>query len=160
MGKEKAFRTGPEPLGGDLWRRDMGRPSPWGAPCQLGGQLGQTEGLEVLQTWVLDSLVERKWQEARWGIQAKLYWDTCAQRSEKKQLVPLLALWGRERWSLKWSEGGDELCGLGLRGGSGGVPIPLVVLCAGIMCFCSNHPRSSSWVWAFLYPIVHNSPCV
>lgn len=40
----------------------------------------------------------------------------------------------------------------------GGLPTPVVVLCAEIMCgtrFSSQHLRNDSWLVAFLYLIVH-----
>lgn len=67
--------------------------------------------------------------------------------SEEGWVVPLVG------------EGGSKLVGWGLRGGLGGLPIPLVVLCAGIIpCFCSQHLGKWLLVLTFFYLLVRHFP--
>ena len=52
-----------------------------------------------------------------------------------------------------------QIAGSGWRGSLGGLPTPLVVLCALTMCgalLCSQYLTSGSWVLAFLCLIAHN----
>ena len=71
--------------------------------------------------------------EVTQAFQARLYWDSCYSRKEWEQVTGALARSPRSAgWFLKPGEGRGRIGGSGQSGGSGGLPTPWVVLCAGI----------------------------
>ena len=82
---------------------------------------------------LLASLINRNWSEARQEIQARLYWGPCCRTGEREQTTSSLARSLRGGWracSLHGVRVG-MWPGVGARCGLGGLPTPLVVVCAG-----------------------------
>lgn len=116
----------------------------------------------VLLTWTLEFLNQQKLIRGHMRNRARLYWDSCCSKRERKQKTGALvhsATWGGWGGSLKCDEGRGRLVDRAEKGGLGGLPAPLVVLCAGIMhgtLLLLMAPRK--WHLAFLHLIVHNCP--
>ena len=121
-------------------------------PTKSPSELSQV-GLHVVwMTRVLGLLNQQRLIRGQTRNSGKALWGAVGK--ENKSQAPLLSP----------LVGGKVLPyrGLGQRGGSGGLPIPLVVLNAGIMhgstWFCSSLLRSISWISGLFVSVVYNSP--